>query len=759
MRAAASTLDVRFVPVSTGACATGTFQHRGRGRIHSVSTLAVFVCVAAIACTGCLGGGRGVSLRKTPYNPLATQLKLVSHGGPEATDRTQQILRRYDLKKELSGDWQPAIAKLQEINAEESLPEVQFAIAELSYIAGKKAELTAPERAVDLYGTAVANAYLYLFDERLSFSRNPYDPQFRGACDLYNQSLEGALRIMAKRGLLKPGATHRCAVGGHTVDLTVDIRANTWKADDFDRFEFVSDYEVKGLTNQYRTYGLGVPLIAVRTKKDTGAATERYYPPDLSFPVTAFLRIRDARRNREMSASLELYDPLANTDTRVKGRAVPLESDLSTPLAYFLNNPAFQDNDIATSGLLNPGESQKVKGLYMLEPYQPGKIPVVMVHGLWSSPLTWMQMFNDLRSLPEIRERYQFWFFLYPSGQPFWISAAQFREELALMRQNLDPRLEEPGLGQMVLVGHSMGGLVSKLQTLTSADDYWKIVSDRPFSEVKGPPEVKDAVERVVYFQANPSVRRVITLGTPHRGSNFASGPTRFLARYFIKLPEMVTGASQRLRRENPGLFRENTMIDISTSIDSLSPDSPILPVMLATPTPPWVKYHNVVGVTEEDSWKNRFAGRVVGRGDGVVAYESAHLDNVASEIVVPADHLNVHTHPRSVLEVRRILLEHLREVDANWQYDPLRQVQPASTAMRNSRLPYAGGRPYRARAEYGPLADRRPQQDTAPRDGYSTPPDANRPAPHEPRGNPASATPPTSTWLPPPSGWAPYEP
>ncbi|MEX2185243.1 MAG: alpha/beta fold hydrolase [Pirellulales bacterium] len=705
----------------------------------------VLLAIAVVTSTGCLGGDRGVSLRKSPYNALTEQLKLVSHGGPEATERTQQILRRYDLKREITGDWQPVIAKLQEINVQEPQPEVQYSIAELSYIAGKKAELTAPDRAVDLYGTAVANAYLYLFDDQLSYLRNPYDPQFRGACDLYNQSLEGALRIMAKRGLLKPGASHRCTVGGHSVDLTVAIRAPTWQADDFDRFEFVNDYEVKGLTNQYHTYGLGVPLIAIREKKTTGAPTERYYPPDLSFPVTAFLRIRDQRQDREMSASLELYDPLANSDTRVKGRAVPLQSDLSTPLAYFLNNPAFRDNDIATAGLLHPGDSEKVKGLYMLEPYQPGKIPVVMVHGLWSSPLTWMQMFNDLRSLPEIRDRYQFWFYLYPSGQPFWISAAQFREELALMRQNIDPRLEEPALGQMVLVGHSMGGLVSKLQTLTSADDYWKIVSDRPFSDVKGPPEAKEAVERVVYFQANPSVRRVITLGTPHRGSNFASGPTRWLASWFIKLPEMITGTSRELRRDNPGLFRDTTMIDISTSIDSLSPDSPILPVMLATPTPPWVKYHNVVGVVETNDWKSRLAGKIAGRGDGVVAYESAHLDNVASEIVVPADHLHVHSHPRSVLEVRRILLEHLSEMDNTRRFDPLRQVQPASTQAR---------RPTQYRSAT------RSQWWSGPTGATSAGPRPSEPRSSEPRRNqPSSAVSiPSTSRLPTPNGWLPWE-
>ena len=115
---------------------------------------------------------------------------------------------------------------------------------------------------------------------------------------------------------------------------------------------------------------------------------------------------------------LELHDPLRSTDVSANGRLVPLETDLSTPLAYSLNDPAFQQANIATRGLLNPAKSQEHQGLYLLEPYDPDKIPVLMIHGLWSSLVTWMEMFNDLRGIEEIRDHYQFWFYLYPSGQP-----------------------------------------------------------------------------------------------------------------------------------------------------------------------------------------------------------------------------------------------------------------------------------------------------------------------------------------------------
>ncbi len=138
---------------------------------------------------------------------------------------------------------------------------------------------------------------------------------------------------------------------------------------------------------------------------------------------------------------LELYDPLNSADIEVAGRRVPLESDLSTPLAYLLNQPQLQKKlDQPTLGLLDPDATGQLEGLFMLEPYQPGKIPVLMVHGLWSSPITWMEMFNDLRAVPEINDHYQFWFYLYPTGQPFWYSAAQLRHDLAVMRQTLDPR-------------------------------------------------------------------------------------------------------------------------------------------------------------------------------------------------------------------------------------------------------------------------------------------------------------------------------
>lgn len=297
----------------------------------------------------------------------------------------------------------------------------------------------------------------------------------------------------------------------------------------------------------------------------------------------------------------------------------------------------------------------------MLEPYDARKVPVLMVHGLWSSLITWMEMFNDLRGDSHIRDNYQFWFYLYPTGQPFWTTAAQFRQDLAHARRVLDPRGQAVALDQMVLVGHSMGGLVARLQTLESRNDYWNLISAKPFSELEVSSDLRDQLRDTWFFESNKSVRRVVTIATPHRGSEFSNGTTQWLARQLIRLPKALVRNTQRLFDEDIDL-RQSSLLRINNSIESLSPESPLFPVILNSSHSKEVKYHNIIGVLPDDD----VIGRVAAKGDGVVKLESARVDGVVSEAIVPEDHVNIHRHPRSVLEVQRILLQHLSELRAN---------------------------------------------------------------------------------------------
>jgi pimeloyl-ACP methyl ester carboxylesterase len=625
--------------------------------------------MAALLVSLALAGGCAessyVSVRSAPHNPLAESLSLFSKSGPQPSPRTMQFVRTHGLADELKEDPRKLLGNVQEIVDKEPSPNNVYALAELAYVGGAKLQQKKdPQDALDLHAAAVAHAYKFLFDPQFAHYRNAYDPQFRRACEVYNGALESALRIACAQGHLRPGASHTVTLAGEVWDTRTVVRDSRWPAEEFGEVKFVSDYELKGLQNQYHTYGLGVPLIVARKGQLRGDPADPYYAPGLSFPMTAFLRIEpdlsgDPKAAKRHRATLELYDPLSTSEITVCDRRVPLETDLSTPLAYCLDDPSFKQLDQPTLGLLHPDSNKAKSGLYMLEPYQSHKIPVLMIHGLWSSPITWMEMFNDLRGQPELRANYQFWFYVYPTGQPFWQTAADLRETLAMMRATLDPQHQAPALDQMVLVGHSMGGLVAWLQTLDSGDDFWRLNSQKPFQLVKAELPVRESLATTFYFHPNPSIRRVITLGTPHRGSSFSNNTTQWLGRKLIQMPKALVQNEQRLRRDNPDFFASPALIDVTTSIDSLSPHSPILPVMLTAPRAPWVSYHNIVGRLPHHD----FLGRVTGDGDGVVPYESAHLADVASEIDVPADHSDVHRHPLSVLEVRRILLEQLTEL------------------------------------------------------------------------------------------------
>ena len=698
--------------------ATQTVCRRTGGDINRLLALAwpALLCSGLAVAGGC-ASTEYASIREVPRNPLAAPLRLMSRSGPEATERTRQFLRRADLSGVEAADPREMLSAVQQRVSEEPTAQGMYAVSELTYIEGVKAKQDQNEAlALDMFGASVAHAYMYLLDERFDGERNPYDPQYRRACDLYNSSLEETLRIMTGHGRLRPGVAHRVNTGRGHFDVEIVVRGR-WQTEQIDRFLFTSDYEVNGLTNHYHTYGLGVPLIAVRKTAATEAPDEKFYPPGVTFPMTAFLRVNndcEAAANRRAAGDeqtvchcvLELFDPLEATDVAAQHRRVPLESDLSVPLAYFLNQPAFRGaRSIANLGFLNPGAGRKIQGLYMLEPYDPQKIPVLLVHGLMSSPVTWTDMYNDLRSDPQIGGRYQFWFYFYPTGQPFWVSAAQMRVDLAEALLTLDPQRQAPALDQMVLVGHSMGGLLSKLQTIDSRDDFWHLVSDQPATNLQGSPDAQTALLSTLYFRPNRSIRRVVTLGTPHRGSHFSNSLTRYATRLVTELPNMLVNTRQQLVRQNPGLFVDEQLLRIDTGVDSLTPDSPFLPAMLRAPQAPWVEYHNVVGLVEEDTFLARLAGRVAGEGDGVVDLASARVENAVSEVIVPAHHTDVHRHPRAVREVQRILRKHAAEFDADRRH---------WLAAHGGRPPRPSGprRPYRLQDHYRPATEELPAAD-----------------------------------------------
>jgi pimeloyl-ACP methyl ester carboxylesterase len=290
-------------------------------------------------------------------------------------------------------------------------------------------------------------------------------------------------------------------------------------------------------------------------------------------------------------------------------------------------------------------------GLSLLSPYARGKIPVLFIHGLWSNPTSWHRMIATLESDPAIKEKYQFWTFGYSTGDPIPYSAHLLRRNLEDARRKLDAGRSDAAFDRMVIVGHSMGGLLSKMMVADAGDRLWRVVSDRPFSELSGEKEDLTLFREGLIFGARPEVRRVIYIATPHRGSQFDRGAIQHLGARLVRVADPLMAAHDRLvSRNGPTFFREHFRKAIPTSIDELESGSPILTGLAELPTAPVVKAHSIIaalpGAPRND------------RTDGLVRYASAHLGDAASEKVVAAGHL-CQGHPEVIAEVRRILAEH----------------------------------------------------------------------------------------------------
>jgi pimeloyl-ACP methyl ester carboxylesterase len=291
-------------------------------------------------------------------------------------------------------------------------------------------------------------------------------------------------------------------------------------------------------------------------------------------------------------------------------------------------------------------------GLSLLNPYARGKIPVVFVHGLWLNPSSWRPMIAALERDNAIKARYQFWTFGYSTGDPIPYSAHLLRKNLEDARRRLDPDRSDTSFDRMVIVGHSMGGLLSKMMVANAGDRLWRVISDRPFDELSGEKDDVELFREGLFFGARREIRRAIYIATPHRGSHFDRGAIQHVGARLVRIADPLQSAHHRLiSRNNPTFFRDHFRKGIPTSIDELEWGSPMLSGLSELSTAPDIKIHSIIAVRP-----NLPSGV---RSDGLVSYESAHVPGSTSETVVPAAHL-CQDHPEVISEVRRILAEHM---------------------------------------------------------------------------------------------------
>jgi pimeloyl-ACP methyl ester carboxylesterase len=613
-------------------------------RLSGFGFVALFLLAALLSgCTTPIGATR----TSTDRAYRQTYDNAVSHNRPSR--ETQAILFRFDQLDKFDDAPDETLRLLHAKAVQSGDRDLLFALSELNYLTGERLRQSLrtwdPRDARDYYLASAVYAWLFLLGDPTSSEPTAFDQRFRTACDLYNYSLGWALtaRRSTNAVAILTGGTRRLSIGQIDIDFTQP--AFPWPLSDFKEFLLAGQFNVRGLAVRNGQPGLGAPLIAV-TKPALEISLSR------SFPATVLLRVNGGLK--ELSdgtcrGSLELYGAYDATSVQVGTNSIPLETDTTTPIAYSLNQ-----STIWRLGMLQFLSAQEriPTGIYPLQPPQPGRIPVVFVHGTFSSPVWWVQMVNTLMADAELRERCQFWYFIYNSGNPVAYSAVKLREALTAEVKQLDPNGQDPALQQMVVIGHSQGGLLTKLTVTDTGDRLLNVLlKTNRLDNLKLTERQQQFMREYAVYQPLPFVKRVVFISTPHRGSYLANSLARRLARAFLTLPSTLldhagtfTGLAEKL--DFPKELR-----GVPTSLDGMSPRNPFLAELASIPVAPGVKSHSIIPVKGNGDYHE---GK-----DGVVAYQSAYLENVESELVVRGPH-SCQGMPPTIEEVRRILHEHL---------------------------------------------------------------------------------------------------
>ena len=403
----------------------------------------------------------------------------------------------------------------------------------------------------------------------------------------------------------------------------------------------------KGLRHEYKVAGKGTPLVIYDSNPEN-TPQEKHYPH--SGIVLGLTAVKEDRPGR--SPLLKLYDPFDPAVVRSAAGPDPIAADYTATLAVLFAH----SRKVAGSSFeafIRPDNPRFATGIYLIHPYDPNKIPILFIHGLLSSPLSWQNLTNDLCSDPKILEHYQPWFFLYPTGQPVLESAAELRDELERTRHLFDPSGRAIASHHVVIVAHSMGGLLAHTLVSDSGDTVWNAFANNPLNSLGLPADEKELVLHYFFFHHQAGIDRIIFLAVPHRGSYLAGGIVGSLGNRLVRRSQGPTNLLKELETQHPGIldpyYARVSTHGGPTSLISLAPN-PLLDQVAELPIR--VPFHSIIGHLADDGGADS--------SDGVVDYQSAHLDGAESEKIVPAGHAAVIANPETVAEIKRILEENI---------------------------------------------------------------------------------------------------
>ena len=405
----------------------------------------------------------------------------------------------------------------------------------------------------------------------------------------------------------------------------------------FDKLECADHYRVVGLKD-HRTEGVGVPMTGHRENKHA-EPVEQWYPPEAIARTVTAVAVPGVRRGGMREVEIRLYNRMKTETVVLAGKRQTLAGDFTVPFAGLLANTRGLARSALTSVLRQ--DTGRKTGFYMMEEYDPHRTPLIMIHGLFSTPLAWAELTNELRSDPAIRQRYQIWHYLYPTNAPPLYSARVMRIQLDEFRRFLDPGGKDPAMQRTVVVAHSMGGLLAKSLVVDPREAFWDPIFTRPLSKLELTPEERAMMIEAFYWKPRKHVDRIVFCSVPFGGSTFAASWVGRLGRLFVAPSRGFNDFFAGIEKKNPGMWRpiyDDPASGTINSVVSLTPKQASMEIFRQLKIVPGTATHVIKGAR-----------------DLFVSSSSADVPGAESTLTVPSGHGSFH-HPQAIAEIRRVL-------------------------------------------------------------------------------------------------------
>ncbi|MCL1553222.1 esterase/lipase family protein [Xanthomonas nasturtii] len=534
---------------------------------------------------------------------------------------------------------------------------------------------TMSDAAVDAWLEAARHAYAYLFFTARAPSARAFENRQTQARDYYNYAVQQVVERLFARSQQTGQTTPTPTTVGRW-QLGIDLSAYRLPGGGYTpRAIFAaSALRFNGVRSTYRRDGFGAELVAevdphvvgdpaglaLQQAAAVGTRPDRPLPTFSEMPytpATVLLRFEGdtlAEVLRSNLVTMLPYDPYRQNEVVLHGQRVPLAANFTAAYGLWLARSGFAAQSLRS--MLGSARGIDHPHLYLMQPYDPNRRVLLMLHGLASSPEAWVNVANEVMGDETLRQRYQIWQVYYPTNAPMAVNRAEIQSLVERSLRHFDPSGSAIASHDMVLIGHSMGGVIGRLLVSSSGEQLWNSLLENYRLEGERGARVRAKLSPLLHFSPMPQIDRAIFIAAPHRGTPLAEGGLGRLVGKLVRLPialldrfgDVMQDLASSERADHGGEYRRKGRLLVPTSIDNLRDTDPFVRATMDLPISPRVRYHTIIG-------REKPQVPLADSDDGLVPYRSAHLDGAASELVVTSWH-SVQETPQAILEIRRIL-------------------------------------------------------------------------------------------------------